>query len=176
MGRFPQLGLQPPHFGTPGDRRYVFHSITTMEPNNPPSAPWLPMDPIQGQGESIQQVSVLSGGWRFPLEQVDEFDVLFQEIAKDVVEATPIACDFPIPTPDMGTIDPNTIEIDYTPGGGGPPQPFHQVVDQAACGANAFYIAGGSVFLCPQACALVQADPDAKLDVRYGCDVGFVPG
>jgi hypothetical protein len=32
------------------------------------------------------------------------------------------------------------------------------------------------VFLCPQACALVQADPDAKLDVRYGCDVGFVPG
>lgn len=169
------LALQPPQFGAPGDRRYVFHTIISMAPNDPPAAPWLPMDPIQGQGGSLQQVSVLSGGWRFPLEQVADFDVLFQEIAKDVVEATPIACDFPIPEPDMGTIDPNTIEIDYTPGGGGPTKPFHQVVDQAACEPDAFYIAGGSVFLCPLACLLVQADAAAKLDVRYGCDVGFDP-
>jgi hypothetical protein len=168
------LALQPPHFGTPGDRAYVFHTIITMDPNDPPSTPWLPPDPIQGEGGSIQQVSVRTGGWRFPLAQVDDFDVLFQEIAKEVVEQTPIACDFPIPTPDMGTIDPNTIEIDYTPGVG-PQKPFHQVVDLAACEPDAFYIADGTVFLCPEACAEVQADPQAALDVRYGCDVGFDP-
>jgi len=170
------LMLDPPFFGTPGDRDYVFHSIVTMDPNNPPNAPWLPPDPIQGEGGSIQQVSILSGGWRFPLSQVQDFDVLFQEIAKGVVEETPIACDFPIPVPDMGVIDPNTVEIDYTPGDGGPLQSFHQVVGPDVCEEDAFYIAGMSVFLCPQACAEVQADAMAQLDVRYGCDVGFIPG
>lgn len=169
------LALQPPNFGTPGDRQYVFHAIVTMNPNNPANMPWLPMDPIQGEGGSIQQVSVVTGGWRFPLSQTQDFDVLFQEIAKDVVASTPIACDFPIPMPQMGTIDPNTIEIDYKIGGLDPAKPLHQVVDLAACEADAFYIADAAVHLCPAACAEIQADTKAKLDVRYGCDVGFDP-
>jgi hypothetical protein len=169
------LALDPPHFGTPGDRQYLFHAIITMAPNDPPDAPWLPADPIQGDGGSIQQVSVLTGGWRFPLAQTADFDVLFQEIAKDVVETTPIACSFPIPMPPMGMIDPNTIEIDYRVGGVDPAKPLHQVVDLASCEPDAFYILAGQVTLCPEACAEVQADPKARLDVRYGCDVGFDP-
>lgn len=169
------LALQPPNFGTPGDRQYLFHAIVTMNPNDPPVVPWLPMDPIQGEGGSIQQVSVVSGGWRFPLSQTQSFDVLFQEIAKDVVASTPIACDFPIPIPQMGTIDPNTIEVDYKIGGLDPAKALHQVVDLAACEPDAFYIADDLVHLCPAACAEVQADSMARLDVRYGCDVGFDP-
>ena len=156
-------------------RSYLFHAIVTMNPNDPPDAPWLPMDPIQGEGGSIQQVSVVSGGWRFPLSQTQSFDVLFQEIAKDVVASTPIACDFPIPIPQMGTIDPNTIEVDYKIGGLDPAKALHQVVDLAACEPDAFYIADDLVHLCPAACAEVQADSMARLDVRYGCDVGFDP-
>lgn len=169
------LALQPPRFGTPGDRQYVFHAIVTMPTHDPADAPWLPGDPLAGEGASIQQVSVLSGGWRFPLSQVQHFGVLFQEIAKEVVESTPIACSFAIPEPMMGTIDPNTIEIDYRVGGVDPPKSLHQVVDLASCEADAFYIVDATVTLCPQSCAEVQADPNAKLDVRYGCDVGFEP-
>jgi hypothetical protein len=170
------LALQPPHFGMPGNRQYVFHTIIEMPVNNPPTAPWLPADPIQGQGGSIQQVSVLSGGWRFPLSQAADFDVVFQEIAQDVVMNTPIACSFAIPEPPPGeTIDPNTIEIDYFPGGMPPPEAFHQVTGPADCAADAFYIDSDMVFLCPEACAIVQADASAQLEVRYGCDVGFDP-
>lgn len=170
------LALPGAPFGMPGDRRYVFHSIISMQPNNPPQMPWLPADPIQGNGDSIQQVSVVSGGWRFPLSLPDDFDVVFQQIAEGVVESTPVACSFPIPEPPEGeTIDPNTIEIDYLPNGAGPAESFHQVVGPAECAADAFYISGGTIFLCPDACALVQADAAARLDVRYGCDVGFVP-
>lgn len=170
------LALQPALFGTPGDRRYVFHSIVSMPVNNPPTAPWLPADPIAGEGGSIQQVSVLSGGWRFPLSQAADFDVVFQQIAQGVVEATPVACAFAIPEPPPGeTIDPDTIEIDYLPGGLGPAETFHQVVGPADCAADAFYIDGTTVTLCPEACALVQGDQQARLDVRYGCDVGFDP-
>ena len=170
------LALPGGPFGTPGDRRYVFHSIISMSPNNPPQMPWLPADPIQGNGGSIQQVSVLSGGWRFPLSLPDDFDVVFQQIAEGVVESTPVACSFAIPDPPEGeTIDPNTIEIDYLPGGVGPAESFHQVVGPAECAADAFYISAGTIFLCPEACTLVQGDAAARLDVRYGCDVGFEP-
>lgn len=170
------LMLDPPLFGAPGDRQYVFHAIVTMDPNDPANTPWLPPDPIQGQGGSIQQVSVLTGWWRFPLSQTADFDVLFQEIAKNVVENVPIACSFPIPVPMEGQIDPNTIEVDYSVNGMPPPKPFHQVTDAIGCELDAFYIEADTVILCPQACAEVQADANAKLDVRYGCDVGFMPG
>ncbi len=170
------LSLVPPLFGTPGDRQYVFHSIITMPVNNPATDPWLPTDPIAGQGGSIQQVSVLSGGWRFPLSEAANFDVVFQQIAQGVVATTPVACNFPIPDAPPGeTIDPDTIEIDYLPGGAPPPMPLTQVVGPADCTPTSFYIDTGTVFLCPDACALVQADTMAALDVRYGCDTGFDP-
>lgn len=170
------LALVPPQFGTPGDRQYVFHSIIGMNANEPPTDPWLPGDPLQGNGESIQQVSVLSGGWRFPLSQSDSFDVVFQQIAQGVVDVVPIACSFAIPEPPPGeTIDPDTVQIDYQPGGGGPLAAFHQVTGPGACEAEAFYIDADTIFLCPEACAAVQADTGAQLDVRFGCDVGFEP-
>ena len=169
------LSLQPPAFGTVNDPQYVFHLVVSMSANMPPSQPWLAGDPIEGFGGSLQQVAILTNGWRFPLSETNSFPILFQEIAADVVESTPVACEFQIPTPDEGEIDPDTIEIDYYVGGQAPPIAFHQVVDLAACEAEAFYIANDMVLLCPQACDLVQADPAAQLDVRFGCDVGFDP-
>jgi hypothetical protein len=170
------LNLAPAMFGTPGDRQYVFHSIISMPVNNPSTDPWLAADPIAGNGGSIQQVSIVSGGWRFPLSEAADFDVVFQQIAEGVVATTPVACSFPIPDPPPGeTIDPDTIEIDYLPQGMPPAMPFHQVVGPADCTPDAFYIDAATVFLCPDACALVQADNTAALDVRYGCDVGFDP-
>jgi hypothetical protein len=169
------LNLQPPVFGTPGNRQYKFHVIVSMPANVPVEEPWLADDPIQGFGGSLQQVAIITDGWRYPLEQTQVFPLLFQQIAEDVIATTPVACEFPIPEAPMGMIDPDTIEIDYSPNGQPPPIPFHQVVDLAACEPEAFYIANDTVILCPDACALVQADPNAKLDVRYGCDVGYDP-
>jgi len=170
------LGLPGNPFGTAGDRQYTFHLFTSMPVNNPPSMPWGPADALQGQGHSIQQVAVLTGGLRFPFTQTEDFGSVFNVIATGVVDATPVSCEFPIPTPPEGeTIDPDTIEIDYTPGGMGQPETFHQVVGPADCAADAFYISGDTVYLCPQACTIVQGDATAHLDVRYGCDVGFDP-
>lgn len=170
------LALPGAPFGSAGDRQYVFHLFTSMPVNNPPAMPWGPADPLAGEGQSIQQVAVLTGGLRFPFTQTQDFASVFNTIATGVVEATPIACEFAIPEPPPGeSIDPDTIEIDYTPAGGGIPETFHQVVGPADCAADAFYIADAMVFLCPEACAIVQADTMAHLDVRYGCDVGFDP-
>ena len=91
------LALQPPVFGTPGDRQYKFHLIVEAPVNAPADAPWLPQDPIVGNAGSLEQVAIVSGGWRFPLSQTQSFSVLFQEVAEDVIATTPIACEFPIP-------------------------------------------------------------------------------
>lgn len=166
------LALPNAPFGTPGDRQYVFHLIVQMAENVPPTEPWLPDDPIQGQAASLQQVAILTGGWRFPLALSNDFDVLFNEIATDVIESTPLACEFAIPEPPAPqTIDPDTIEVVVTIDG--VETVFHQVADLAACEADAFYVANDTIYLCPEACALVQSSPDAQIDLSFGCDVGF---
>jgi len=38
------------------------------------------------------------------------------------------------------------------------------------CQFDTFYREGGKVVICPEACAEIQADPNAKLAVRYGYD------
>lgn len=168
------LALQPANFGTPGSREYVFHSIIQMPENVPATEPWLPDDPISGEGGSIQRVSVLTGGWRFPLALSDDFDVIFNEIAQDVVESTPLACEFTIPEPpEPLVIDPDTIVVIATIGG--QEVAFHQVAGLASCEPEAFYIENATVVLCPEACALVQSTPDVEVDLSFGCDVGFVP-
>lgn len=168
------LGLQPDHFGTPGNRQYVFHSIIEMPQNVPATEPWLPDDPIAGQGASIQRVSVLTGGWRFPLALSGDFDVIFNEIAQDVIATTPLACEFAIPDPpDPLVIDPDTIQVIVTIAG--QPVVFHQVIGLGACEADAFYVENDSVILCPEACTQVQSTPDVEVDLSFGCDVGFVP-
>jgi hypothetical protein len=180
------LALSPAMFGTAAAREYVFHSIIGLNENNPPTSPWLPTDPIVtgtctgysgslGSGDQVQGVSILSGGLRFPICQFGSFDVVFQAIASNVVSAVPIACDLPFPTPPTGkTIDPNTVELDFTPGGGGPVEKLIQVKSAAECTPSAFWIEGETIHLCPDACAKVNAD-GGSISVRFGCDVGFVP-
>ncbi|MBK7585143.1 MAG: hypothetical protein IPI67_33755 [Myxococcales bacterium] len=42
------------------------------------------------------------------------------------------------------------------------------------CDAGAFYVENDDMYLCPGACAAVQADSQASIDIKFGCDVGFV--
>lgn len=180
------LALSPAMFGTSTARNYVFHSIIGLKENNPPTSPWLPTDPVVGgectgyngslgSGAPLQNVSILSGGLRFPICQFGSFDVVFQAIANNTVSAVPIACDLPFPTPPAGkTIDPNTVELDYTPDGGGPVEKLIQVKSAAECTPSAFFIEGTTIHLCPDACSKVNGN-GGSISVRFGCDVGFVP-
>jgi len=87
--------------------------------------------------------------------------VIFNEIAQDVVETTPLACEFAIPDPpEPLVIDPDTIQVIVAIAGVA--TVLHQVTDLAACEADAFYVENETVILCPQACAQVQATPDAR--------------
>lgn len=184
------LAIPGSPFGTPQARNYTFHSIIGMRQSTPATAPWLATDPIVGgvcsgggiddddlgAGGCVQQVSILSGGLRFPICQHGAFDVVFQRIADSVLQRAVVACDIPFPEAPAGeSIDPNTLTVTLTPSGGGQPVKMHQVADAQACVADAFFVEDEIIHLCEAACDAVQEDVTAKVDVSFGCDVGFVP-
>ncbi|MEZ4221269.1 MAG: hypothetical protein R3B13_10080 [Polyangiaceae bacterium] len=174
------LGLGSAMFGTVDDRKYVFHTFAGVALQTIPTDPWLPTDPIAPAGcghpkaQNLQELSMLSGGLRYPLCKTDSYDSVFQAVADDVIEQVKVSCDLPFPTPPNGeTLDPDTIQVVYTAGTGGEAT-FGQVKSQADCTSSTFFVDADTVHLCPDACANVQGDLQAELTVRFGCDVGLV--
>jgi hypothetical protein len=182
------LALDPAMFGTATARRYTFHSITGLIENSPPTAAWPPTAPVQmatctgnggdvvAAGAQYQQVSVLTAGLRFPLCQYASFDVVFKAIAAEVVSGSRIACEFPIPrAPNHQSLDLNKVAVAYTPGDGSPSQTFAQAMTAERCVSDAFYVAAGSIVLCPSSCAKIQQDALAKVDVLFTCKETIIP-
>lgn len=175
------LAKSPMHFGTAMNRNYVFHSIIGLKENSPATKAWAPTDPIQSQlctrgggavnaGTEYQQLSILTKGLRFPICEHASFDAVFNNVAMGVISGAKVACDFPLPPPPAGQqIDPDSVLLEYSPGGGGPSQTFKKVAGPGACMPNAFYIDKDRVYICPAACTTVQADVKAKVDVLFDC-------
>jgi hypothetical protein len=177
------LAKDPVQFGDANARNYIWHSIIGVKENDPATAPYLPADPIigtkcvlngttsPGPGTGYQALSIKTGGLRFPICQNASFDVVFQEIAKGVIEGAQVACEFPLPEPPDGKmLDLETVVVEYTAGGMGAPVNFKQVKTPAECAADSFYIEGEIIKLCTDSCAVVQTDDKAKLAILFGCD------
>ena len=173
------LALDPEQFGDSTKRNYVWHSIVGLAENTPVTAAYQPVDAIVtgvcdtavASGTGYQFLSQTTGGLRFPICAFDYFDVVFQEIAKGVIEGAKVECEFPVPDPPAGeTLDLATVVVQYTPGDGGAAQGFKQVAGPAACQPASFYIEEGLIKLCPDACTTVQADGTAQLEILFGCE------
>ena len=175
------LAKAPMQFGTKAARNYVWHTISGLKQNNPATKPWDPTDPIQSAictkgggavapGVHYQRLSMMTGGLRFPICEYANFDAVFNHVAMGVVAGAKVACDFALPAPPPGQqIDLGTVLVDYTAGGIGARTTFKQVAGAATCGPNAFYIDKGRVYLCPDACNVVQSDTKAKVEVLFDC-------
>ncbi len=89
------------------------------------------------------------------------------------IQQSAVACQFQMPTPEAGLLDPTKIVVEYLPGGTGTPQQFSHVSDAASCVPGAFYYDNNTspqtIYLCPDTCSVVQADPNAKVQVLLGC-------
>jgi hypothetical protein len=171
----------PDDFGTdPQAPTFVFHSIIGVAEKANPTEPYLPSEPITSdkcpsvtsEGRTYQELSVLTGGLRFPLCGFDAYDVVFQRIAADVVTRVQIACDFDIPEPPAGKdLEFDKVAVNYVAGDGSGEHEFLQARTAADCEANAFYIENNTrIVLCPEACTVVQADEAAHVNVLFTCE------
>lgn len=172
------LAMDAAQFGTAADRNYVFHNIIGMVgKSGDTSEPWLPGDPVQnaecgsggeadGFGAEYQQSSILTGGLRFPLCNNANFDAVFQAMAVNVTEGVALECSYkPAANDDL---DFDRVVAYFTPGGGELSK-LNRVDNASACTADAYYVAGGLISLCPDTCDLVKADPAGKLDFHIAC-------
>jgi hypothetical protein len=175
----------PDQFGGPSeDRRYSFWSIVAMAPLNPSGGdpygePHGPMDPIVTQectpsavnpGTGYQALSVLSSGYRFPSCGLDYTDI-FTLMAQGVIQGASVACEFPVPDPPQGqTLDLATVQVRYS-SGGVEVATFDQVATAGECTPTSFFIEANTIKLCPEACAVVQADEGATIDILFGCNI-----
>jgi hypothetical protein len=174
------LALSPAHFGDANHRRYIWHSIVCLAANTPAVNPWLPGDPMvagkcsstncPAPGTGYQALSKLTGGMRFPLCQYGAFDVVFQEIAQGVVSS--LACQFAVPIPEAGLLDPSKVALTFTPGNG-PALTWGNVPSEAACAGDEWYyddnVNPQIITLCPSACTKAKADAAGKIEVLLGC-------
>ncbi len=177
--------LSPMNFGTVDEPTYSFHSIIGLKEKADPTAAYLPDEPevtekctgysavIESPGPTYQQLSIRTGGLRFPLCQFPGYDAVFQAIAADVIVKTDIACDFAIPAPPAGQeLDLEKVAISKKLIDGTALTPYGQVLAPVDCQADAFYIdrSENRIFLCPEACAALQADPAGGVDVLFTCE------
>ena len=95
--------------------------------------------------------------------------------ALDSIRQLTLPCDYDIPAPDGGTIDPDKVNVQFTPPGG-TPSIFPRVDNLAACDPNQptwYYdnpTAPTKVEMCPVACNTLHQD-SAKIDLLFGCQV-----
>jgi hypothetical protein len=189
-----QLTAKDPSFGTYNAQdpamsvlNFTWHSIIGLPEKSTPTDPYLPTDPVKlgkctGNGDTVtnagptyQDLSIRTGGLRFPICQFTGYDVVFKTIANDVISKTTVACDFAIPAPPPGkTLDLSKVAVVYTPGNSMPATKFLQVTDPSKCDASTFYIQNNRVYLCPIPCATVQADGKAQVDVSFECQSTIV--
>lgn len=177
------LALSPTHFGSASERNYTFHSIISLEPYladaqneygfpHPPDASLAPITPeecqpsAQNPGVGYQALSIKTGGARFPTCGLD-YTLMFELMALGVIEGAAVACEFVIPDPPVGEeLELDTVVVEYTANGN---TVELQQVDKDNCTANGFYFEDDLIKLCPEVCAIVQADEDANVGIKFGC-------
>jgi hypothetical protein len=172
------FALAPGVFDRDGQPEYVFHSIIGIAPNNPSSLAWKPHDPKVGQkcgsaaraGARYEDLSIRTGGLRFPVCETASYDEVFKAAAQDVIQSAKVGCEFSPKQPAAWTRY-DQAYIEYLPTGVGPAQYLLEVPSADGCTEGGFTRDAGSgrITLCPGACAKVTADATAKLSVLYSC-------
>ncbi|MBI2377751.1 MAG: hypothetical protein HYV07_27360 [Deltaproteobacteria bacterium] len=169
------FALDPPHFGRPGFRNYIFHSIVGLVAQ-PSMEPWTDADPIQRDkcpsgvdlGVEYQALSIATGGLRYPVCSFESYDAVFRAAAQSVVEAARIGCVLALPDAPPGqSLDLSAIAVEWTPPGS--PTRLVRRVPQGACSGDGFFIDRDHIELCATLCAEVEAATEGSLQILSAC-------
>ncbi len=184
----PELGTYNAQAPKTSILNFTWHSIIGIPEKSPATAPYLPAEPVKlgictGNGDSVtnagpayQDLSIRTGGLRFPICQFTGYDVVFQKIADDVVSNISVACDFDIPAPPAGQmLDLNKVAVIYTKGDGSGDEKFGQALNVGQCDKDTFYIENNRVYLCPIPCGIIKTDGKSSVKVSFECQSTIVP-
>jgi len=131
---------------------------------------------IAAEGEEYKDLTGATGGVLGALcdNGKQDFGALFDTLSMDVIQDAKIACEWVIPEPMGMDIDFNKVNVDYLDGMN-PALPIPKVDDMAACmDLQAWYyddpVNPTKIFACPALCTKIQGNPNAQVDVKFGCE------
>jgi hypothetical protein len=119
-----------------------------------------------------------TGGVRAKLcDGTSAWQPFFDAVAQAVIQTSKLACNMPIPTPEVGTIDYAKINVQVS-SGGVKVLDFYKVDGEAQCVDGGWYYndpaAPTEVILCPSSCEQAQASvgigKEGSVDVLFGCE------
>jgi len=95
--------------------------------------------------------------------------------ALNTIQGTALGCIYSIPQPDMGTPDYGKVNVEYTPGDGGPTQTIPKVTGPEDCPTDSYawhYDDNNNptqIVLCEFACSELSSDLMGQIDIVLGC-------
>lgn len=159
---------------------YTFHAIYGFEESEFGS-------PCLGQTEEIgtvyRQLAQMTGGQEGNLcLQAPAFTDTFNAVSMQVVSGKTLACEWVIPPPPAGmNLDPNLVNVEFTPVGGAP-EAIGRVDDASQCGGvvDGWYYdnpaAPTKILVCPDTCTRLQnAGANSIMDIQFGCESFIAP-
>jgi hypothetical protein len=176
------MSRAPEHFGTDIERPdFVFHSIIGVAEREPAGTAYAPSEPLVTErcekngetapstGPTYQELSRQTGGLRYPLCALDDYGAIFEGIALDGLERSGLACSFPLPAAPPGKrLDTQRIQL-VRGESAGESAPIARVDTLGACQADAFYVDGDQIELCPALCDQLADLPSTTVSVLFDC-------
>lgn len=148
---------------------YVFHSIVAWG-----DVPNRGCDTGADIGQSYLNLTELTGGVKAKVCETD-WNPIFLALQTAILDGSALPCVFDIPPPPQGeTLDPNRVNVIYTPVGGAPIT-LSRVDSAGACADNlGWYYDDPAVptqiVMCPAVCELFGDGGDGNVDFQFGCD------
>ena len=170
-------------FGTAEAPNFVFHSIIGVVAKSPdPTVAYQPNEPVVTERCSgaatpdarYQNLSIDSGGLRFPVCETLNYNAVFEAMAQGVIVGQEVRCTFSPPQAPMNTtLDFERVVVTYVPGAGAN-ETLTRVENVAACVDGAFYVDDAdNVELCPATCDRIKLDADATVELDVACTFDF---
>ena len=125
-------------------------------------------------GEEYWMLASSTGGRALSICTPD-WTALFDDLTRAISQPQSLPCAYDIPAPPVGEeFDPNRVNVEYTPGGGGAPETIPNVGTLDRCTGDGWYYTGDAanptgVELCPSSCARIEVDVEGRVDVAFGC-------
>jgi hypothetical protein len=166
------LALDPPTFD-----RFIFHGIFAFSAGNGDQCEGL----AAAEGAQYRELAQDTGGVSSDL-CLQDFEPVFARLAEEVVGRARLACQWEIPPPPSGTsFDPALTNVRFSSPTIGS-RDVARSVSASDCAAArdgwAWHYddeeSPGNIMLCPDACALIQSESDATVDVELGCPTRYV--
>lgn len=162
-------------------RTFRFHSIVSPPGSSHPFGP-ITMDGCSGprgeaadNGDQYWMLSALTGGRQLSICTPD-WTPLFRELATAIAVPMALPCVYELPAPPAGEeLDPLRVNVEYTPGGGGPSETIPNVGSYERCTAEGWYYEGEDpaaperIVLCPNTCRRLELDGAGRVDLAVGC-------